>query len=618
MDSSGVSCVVASSALDRAFASLVVRLACRHDNVRVVYHRELLNSTALLLSSECASGNSCLKLGDHAGHSVILDDREVNFPSLTEWKESLLASGVCGEAGHSYPCRSPVSLLTLDDDRLYLSRYHRSEVRLAEAILVRAAAISDSDTARSRRRFRELFPGSANEFPDCQALAAVAALRSSMVFITGGPGTGKTTVAARLLALLLDRDPSLSVALAAPTGLAATRLAQSVGATAINDRLHELDGLLPIEGCTLHRLLGYHSGTGRFSHDVDRPLQADVIIVDEASMVDVLMMDALCSALRPSARLIVLGDPDQLASVGTGFVLGDVARAAAASDAMDETRYSTGLLSACSLLTGRPLSALGSAREAGPLRDVVIRLQYSWRFSSRPGIGRLAEAVRAGRFNDAMAVLRDDSTAEVALHATPGSAAELLSPLRAQVDLYLQTRAPGDALNALAGFRILAALRDGPAGVAGLNVVVEKWLQQRGIAAEGWYDHRPVLITANDPSTQLYNGDVGVVLALGGTPMVHFPASDGALRSMSPFQLPAHETAWAMTIHKSQGSEFDHVVLVLPDVDNRILTRELLYTGVTRARQAVTIFGSPGIIASAAGRSVARVSGLLTRLKGQN
>lgn len=608
------------SAMDRTFARLVVRLVGEHGAIGAD-GQELLRCTALLVSAERADGNSCVELGGYAGREVDLGGRVIRFPALAQWRRILLDSGMCGSASFNTADEISdvgLSLFVLEDDRLYLSRYHRAESRLATAIHRRAASVVAVDATASTARFRALFPSACDAATvDWQALAAVAALRSPLVFITGGPGTGKTTVAARLLALLLDRDPTLTIALAAPTGRAAARLSEAIGAAAIRDGLHDLTQIAATTGGrTLHRLLGYHPATQRFRFRASRPLAEDVVVVDEASMVDVLMMDALFAALKPSARVIVLGDPDQLASVDTGFVLGDVTRAAHGDERSDAVRYSANLVRAYAALSGVHAPALVREDHPLPLQDVVIRLQVSWRFGRQMGIGRLAESTRLGRSDDVLGVLDDPACDDVALRDMPATAAALLAPVQSQIERLLSALTPDDALEALAQFRILAALREGPSGVAGLNTLIESWLQRRGRFVAGWYDHRPILITANDPSTQLYNGDVGVVLAVGGVPMVHFPTPDGGVRSLSPSQLPMHETAWAMTVHKSQGSEFDHVLLVLPDVDSRVLTRELVYTGVTRARRSVTLFGDRQILVAAVERSVARASGLVQRLRG--
>jgi exodeoxyribonuclease V alpha subunit len=481
-------------------------------------------------------------------------------------------------------------LFVLDGTQLYLARYFVAECRLAAAIRARLAEPPRASFEAVIPLFRQLFPRAAQAM-DWQALAATAALRSSLTFITGGPGTGKTTVAAKLLALLLQGDATLRIAVAAPTGRAAARLAEAIGAAAAREQLGPLvTQHLPATGSTLHRLLGYQPWADRFTHHAAHPL----------------------AAVKPSARLIVLGDPDQLASVDTGFVLGDIARAARSHG--NEVGHSASLGAAYATLSGADPSLLPVSPQATALHNAVIRLRTSYRFGAQPGIGALAMATQAGNAAAAVQVLHDGALSDVAMHAPARSLVEQLGPVLPQLEHYLASSTPAEALGALAQFRVLCALRDGEAGVTGLNQRIERWLQQRGRTVAGWYDHRPVLITANDPATQLFNGDVGTTLAVDGVPLVHFPLSGGGYRSLAPSRLPAHETAWAMTVHKSQGSEFDHVLLVLPDTDSRILTRELVYTGLTRARRAVTISGTDELLRLAISRSVARVSGLTARL----
>lgn len=592
--------------IDRAFARMVARRAAAGGRA----HTELLRHTALLVSAERAMGSSCVDLAAHAGRPspdlpVAPDTDPLVFPALTAWTEGLLASGVCASADDTRACEA---LLLLDGTRLYLPRYHRAERRLAQAISSRLVNVPTAQLAASIPLFRRLFPD-AGRTMDWQALAAVAALRSPLVFVTGGPGTGKTTVAAKLLALLLAGDATLHIAVAAPTGRAAARLAEAIGAAAVREDLGEaVTRQLPAAGSTLHRLLGYHPVTERFRHHAANPLAHDVLVVDEASMVDVLMMDALFAAAKPSARIIVLGDPDQLASVDTGFVLGDIARAAHGEHGA--LRHSAGLAEAYALLTGGDASWLDGSTDAMPLQDAVVRLRTSFRFGAQPGIGEVATATQSGDSARALTALRDPSVRDAVLVPGTRSMTTLLEPVRAPLEAYLESATPDAALATLSQFRLLCALRDGETGVTGLNARLERWLQSRGRDVNGWYDHRPVLITANDASTQLFNGDVGATLAVDGVPMVHFPLPDGGFRSLTPSRLPAHETAWAMTVHKSQGSEFDHVLLVLPETDTRLLTRELIYTGITRAKKSVTLSGSAELLEAAIGRGVLRASGL--------
>ena len=622
------------AAIDLAFGRMVARAVQRHgalaspghDGGNAAATAELLRHTALLVSAERALGNSCIDLRQHAGqpspdvaqplpttHGAGEVPAPWCFPPVAAWQSALLASGVCANAGVGlHAAAYEGALFVLDGTQLYLARYFAAECRLAAAIRARLAEPPMASFEAVVPLFRQLFPHAAKVM-DWQALAATAALRSSLTFITGGPGTGKTTVAAKLLALLLQGDATLRIAVAAPTGRAAARLAEAIGAAAAREQLGPLvTQHLPATGSTLHRLLGYQPWADRFTHHAAHPLADDIIVVDEASMVDVLMMDALFAAVKPSARLIVLGDPDQLASVDTGFVLGDIARASRSHG--NEVGHSASLGAAYATLSGADPSLLPVSPQATALHNAVIRLRTSYRFGAQPGIGALAMATQAGNAAAAVQVLHDGALSDVAMHAPARSLVEQLGPVLPQLEHYLASSTPAEALGALAQFRVLCALRDGEAGVTGLNQRIERWLQQRGRTVAGWYDHRPVLITANDPATQLFNGDVGTTLAVDGVPLVHFPLSGGGYRSLAPSRLPAHETAWAMTVHKSQGSEFDHVLLVLPDTDSRILTRELVYTGLTRARRAVTISGTDELLRLAISRSVARVSGLTARL----
>ncbi len=253
--------------------------------------------------------------------------------------------------------------------------------------------------------------------------------------------------------------------------------------------------------------------------------------------------------------------------------------------------------------------------EAVSLRDVVIRLTRSYRFDSRPGIATLAEAIRAGNEGAMLAVLEDQSLPDVGLHQPNGAIEALLAPIESLIDRYLAARTPDEALTAFGAFRVLCAVREGRTGVAGLNERIEGWLRARGVQTRArWYHGKPVLVTANDPATGLYNGDVGVTMLEGGHARIWFHDADGRPRPIPPARLPAHDTAWAMTVHKAQGSEFEHVVLVLPEEDVAVLTRELLYTGVTRASRRVNIFGTLDIVRQAMARTTRRASGLADRL----
>ena len=553
--------------------------------------------TGALLSAERARGNSCVDLGVMAGTSP-WPHEETTFPDARAWRALLERSGLCNDGSSPAP-------LVLDGDRLYLRRFHAAERRLAQAVGARiSAAAEPSLDDGCIALFRRLFPASPTT--DWQAVAAAAALRGRMTVITGGPGTGKTTTVARILALLLQREPSLRIALAAPTGKAAARLSEAIASGLATLPLDEVArARAPRTGRTLHRLLGYQPWNDRFGHDADRPLAEDVVVVDEASMVDLLTMDALFAALRPTARIILLGDPDQLASVDTGHVLGDLC--SAASGCGDD--HGEPLCDWFERLSGVRVT---TSSRATALRDCVVRLHRSYRFERQPGIGALAMAVRAGEVGGALEALSSGRYDDVRRRDAVDIVA-LLEPLGEPIDRYLASTTPAEALEALGSFRILCAHREGRAGVAGLNEAVERAIGRRATRS-AWYDRRPVLVTANDPSTGLFNGDVGVAFAAEGRTLVWFPDGGGGVRGVSPARLPAHDTAWAMTVHKSQGSEAEWVLLVLPDEAGPLLSRELLYTAVTRARRSVDIVGSEAVLAAAIARAARRASGLADRL----
>lgn len=405
--------------------------------------------------------------------------------------------------------------------------------------------------------------------------------------ITGGPGTGKTTRIAEMLVETFAREPELRVALAAPTGKAAARLSESIrlrlddskAAPAVRARV-------PQHARTVHRLLGYQPDRDRFWSRAGTPLPYDLVILDEASMVDVLLMDALVAALPAHATLLLVGDQDQLASVEAGDVLGAICRVA---------------------------HDLGAGN---PLHDSVERLTRSFRFEAHPDIGDAAAAMLAGDVAALATVVHDTERPDVRWVPAPRDRAELLAPLVPHLHACLAAATPADALRALDGFRVLCAEREGTWGVSGINAEVERWLRSQGtVVTERWYHRRPVMVMANDYGTQVFNGDVGVAWEEDGEMLVHFPAPEGATRAIQPARLPETQTAWAMTVHKAQGSEFTNVIIMLPAKGSRVLGRELLYTAVTRAKEQVLIVGDESVMRSAVSRTVRRGSGLEVLLR---
>jgi exodeoxyribonuclease V alpha subunit len=407
---------------------------------------------------------------------------------------------------------------------------------------------------------------------------------------------------------------------AAPTGKAAARIQDSIRTVKATLACDEaIRAQLPERATTIHRLLGYLPDSARFRHDADNPLPYDVVAVDEASMVDLALMAKLFQAIPTSARVMLLGDKDQLASVEAGAVLGDICAAAAAD--MVRRRSTASLTSPAE--NGTRWNASLPAKHA--LADCVVQLRKNYRFGQQSAIYRLSNAINEGCAEEALHILRDGgANAATDLVSTPlPRRAELKAALRARVTTgfseFLKAPDPLAALAALGRFRILCALREGPFGVTGLNQSAEDILEEAGLIRpqNAWYARRPIMITRNDYNLKLFNGDIGLLLpdSDSGEPRAFFPGPDNTLRKFLPLRLPEHETAYAMTVHKSQGSEFDRVLLILPDRESPVLSRELLYTGITRARTSVELWFDEKVFRAALARRVTRTSGLCDALQ---
>jgi len=519
------------------------------------------------------------------------DVADLPWPDAAAWVDRVAVSPLVA-VGDDLEADRPFRLV---GTRLYLDRYWRDECRVAAQLLERCDGRGAADPGVTESGLDRLFPDAS----DAARAAAVCAASSRLVVITGGPGTGKTTAVAKIAALLCEQAQAAGrpwpvIALGAPTGKAADRLQEAlreqVAGLDVDDEVRTHLGEL--ETSTLHRLLGARPGTRtRFVHDREHPLAHDVVVVDEASMVSLSLMARLLDALRPEARLVLVGDPGQLASVEAGTVLGDI------------------------------VGTTGPA-VAGPLARHVVVLTRVHRFGE--GIARLASAIRDGRSDDAVAELRGGDTAIgwIAPDGGPDGLAAVREDAVAAGRKIVEAARRGDAegaLGLLAGFRVLCAHRRGIYGVAEWTATLERWLAERvsGFRVGApWYVGRPVIVTANDYALGLFNGDTGVVVAeADGHPAVAFARGTSVVR-VAPARLADAETVQAMTIHKSQGSQFETVVVVIPEQSSPLLTRELLYTGVTRARARVVVVGSEASIRAAVDRPIARASGLRERLWG--
>ena len=411
----------------------------------------------------------------------------------------------------------------------------------------------------------------------------------------------------------------MNICLTAPTGKAAARLGESIlqAKEYLNCSRPVKDGISG-EVFTLHRLLGPIAGTPYFRYNSDNLLPADVVVVDEASMVDLALMSKLLQAVARDARLLIVGDKDQLASVEAGSVLGDIC------DRQVLHGFSEGFLKQMGKFTGAALDNVARSPETGSaLQDCICVLQKNYRFSSQSGIGGISRAVNLGEIETSMALLKNPSESSVAWAEISTRSKLSLHLSRIILDRYrkyLTIEDPMLAMDAFGGFKILCALKVGPFGATSVNALAEQVLGRENLIGDypsessPWYKGRPVMITRNDYSLGLYNGDIGITLpdpdASDDQLYVYFRDAAGGARRFSPHRLPAHETVYAMTVHKSQGSEFDHVLLILPDKDYPLLTRELIYTGLTRARQKVTIWGTEPVLSTAIARKIERSSGL--------
>lgn len=537
--------------------------------------------------AECARQ---LSLATSAGHVCLPLERISESPQALAL--ALLSLGLATRD----PEQTAAPLIIDSHLRLYLNRYYDLEQRLARRIQAALGPVTP-DRAPSAEAYTQViqslagwFGTQADDPTHEQFKAARAALTERLVIISGGPGTGKTTTLVNLLAGLLMMQPDLRIALSAPTGKAAARMLQALGerASTLPEDIRER---LPRQAGTVHRLIGIRPQSARPAHHARAPLPVDVVVVDEASMLDLSLATQLLEAIPPEARIILLGDKDQLAAVEAGAVFAEL------------TQLST------------------------ELPQQIITFKRSFRFAEDSGIAHLADAVRAGDGEAALACLKNPSgdlrwiDAPPSLSTLQNEITEGFRPYLHALDAFRidDPSSMAQLDEALQRFRVLCTLRQGPSGVERMNQRISDWLQQQPFCrprtqdADSWYPGRVVMVTRNDLSTGLFNGDMGIALPdASGRLRVHFvQATDATRMRILPLErLPAHETAFALTVHKAQGSEFERVLLILAEPTSPVLTRELIYTGITRARRHVVLAGTSASVTAAITRPTLRFSGL--------
>lgn len=580
--------------LDRHFADFMLELS--QQKIPELY------LASALVSWHAGRGDVCVELDTYASKELKFNEEEPDsfcVPDLESWISAIMECSVIGKPGE----RKPIIFDRHKNGcRLYLFRYWQYENHFAQYVKnnIQETKINQ---ALLKEGLNRLFPALNTGEPDLQRQAADVALRHKFSVISGGPGTGKTTTVMKIIVLLLEQwgDQPFRLALVAPTGKAAARLKESIvkEKQALKERENYDDIFLnriEEETGTIHRLLGNIRNSPYFRFHQENPLPYDCVIVDEASMVDLALMDKLTQALLPTTRLILLGDKDQLASVESGAVLGDL----------------------CSGI-GQPDSQLGKA---------TVHLTKSYRFDPEKGIGKISALINhpEGRAMECLRFLQAGKSQEAHWFQLP-EVGLLKWKLKDKVlpiyHEYLEAKNHEEAFERFRQFSILCALRNGPYGALNINNLIEQLLIESGkIRSENrWYEGKPIMITRNDYNLKLFNGDIGLIRKdrednyrlkafFEKTGESSGQGTKGEYRKVIPSRLPEHETVFAMTVHKSQGSEFKKVLLMLSDQDNPVLTRELIYTGITRTRENIELWGKEQVFISGLNKKIRRISGL--------
>lgn len=572
----------------------------------------------LTLRQSIARGQACIKL-DEFSHQVLQTDLELLNSQLARF--SIIQTDKSNDAN------TPI---IVDSGYAYFQRYYAYQQTVFEQLQVRVKLTRNLDSTLLKDSLDSLFSQS-GEPCDWQKVAAAIACLKPLSVITGGPGTGKTTTVAKLLACLLQQNAELNIALAAPTGKAAARMMESLRQA--RQHIPMLASMkLPEKSYTLHRLLG-HGGaytTQGLKHHQDNPLEADLVIVDEASMIDLPMLSHLLCALKDDAGLILLGDENQLSSVEVGSVLADIS---ASNEPINQQQIHQFLRQelGMNVLDESPQLTSQELVLTGGLANNMTKLKTSYRFDEHSAIGHLAKAINSGQSQQALAILQQqndeitwfDSDWELAKNSSD-CVRDFYQGLSRYMNLMLSLKKGeiidrGEILDALTDFQILVATRSGKAGLEQMNDWAQRLLSVHGVidTSSTYYSGQPIMVSQNNADLGLFNGDVGVILPSlnnGSTLVACFRQMDGSIREIMPSRLPEHDTAFAITVHKSQGSEFKQVMLVLPDNWIALLNRQLIYTALTRAKKQFSIIAPKECIIQSIEQQSLRASGLKEKL----
>ena len=590
-----------------------------HQQFAGFFKSDVLKPFAYLVSKRLAGGHICVDLDN-----INLLPEELPFVDeygLAANKNNLVNEAMVAAQGEG---KQP---FIIHNGRIYLQRYFAYESAIVESVRSFIAIekkerserqrllLTHKEFIRSLSANGEMENLPAEEKIDWQQAAAIMGVLNNFTIITGGPGTGKTTTVAKILSILFTMHPRLKVALAAPTGKAAVRMAESLKASRINTGESIKEKFKALVPTTIHRLLKYMPDSPYFRHDKTNPLIYGLVIVDEASMIDVALFAKLLNAIGPGTRIILLGDKDQLASIEAGSLLGDLCQTQQQMNLM--SAENAALINSFIPDDERQVTDNHVSEDDNILFEHIIELKRSHRFTGDGGIGKFSRAIIHGRLNEITAFVDENSDPDVVVDTLYSD--DLFNRFIGDYANYINEKDIAAALEKLNQLRVLCAVRDGPQGLNPVNRKIELYLERKGLIKTNneFYENRPIIVTRNYPGLKLFNGDVGIIRADNtGRMKAWFEDSDKNLRPVLPGYITSAETVFAMTIHKSQGSEYGKVLVMLPaNAGQPLLTRELLYTAVTRAKEFVLLQASKEAILYTANRSVQRASGIMERFR---